>query len=346
MRLMIYIIHVITAICVTCFLQVFFHEVGHMLFGYFSGWRHIYLQIFKFILIKKRKTFGIKVVTTSGCRCIMYPKNINNGALVYTLGGLIMNTILTSCGILGIVCFYNYPLIMIYSLSLCTSGLAIILANGLPNTKFICNDMACLIFMKRDSLSRECHNHQLMIAKHLYEGETYRQIGKKLICHTGSQVVNDITAYHAVLECYYFLDNDEYKNAQNSLLKIDMSAPISKGVKDIIQMEMLYIDMLLDLLLQKTAKLQKACYCSEMAGYIKEFEIRGDVQSDRVKATYEAYIRYTHGDTDEAMAGLKSSISEMARRSYLYPGEVLFCIDQLSGLYNLLWRDKNRTLIV
>lgn len=315
------------------------HEFGHMLAGAVTGWRLIYLQIFRIALVKESERYRLKRIQTYGCRCIMYPKELSLDASFYTLGGLFMNLLLTVAGVAGMMKYFNHPIILMCSFGLSAFGIMFLVTNGVPNIGRVCNDMECLKILKHDKASKKSHNCQMIIAQRLFEGETYRQLDQSLVEAGNARINTDILAYQAVLEYYYHIDRDAYIPARAALDKIEMQAPISQEVRNIINMELLYIDLVTDIIHMKHISNDYHRYPEGLESFIKEHEVRGDIHSFRVKIASEAHYYYMKGDLTAAIKRLDQGISDMLAMEYLYLGEKLFCIDQLTGIRNMMQRD-------
>lgn len=316
------------------------HEIGHMMAGAVTGWRLIYLQISRIAFVKENDRFRLKTVPTYGCRCIMYPTELHRNASFYTLGGVFMNLLLTAAGVAGVSQYFNRPSILIYAFGLIAFGILFLTTNGIPNIGRVCNDMACFQIIKNDITSMKSHNFQMIIAHRLFEGKTYRQIDQNLIVVGDARINNDILAYHAVLEYYYHLDRDAYMPAQGALDKIEMEAPISQEVRNIINMELLYMDFVMDFLNKKNTTENNKRYTEGIDNFIKDHKIKGDIHSIRVKTASEAYNNYVKGNLDLAIKCLEKGIKDIEGMKYLYLGEKFFCIDQLMGIKSMLLRDS------
>ncbi len=327
--------HSIIAVMISFLLQIIIHETGHMLAGMLTGWQLIYIQIFQIAMIKENKTYRWKKIFSAHCRCIMYPRAITQGALLYTLGGLILNILLSLLCLICIGKFIRTPIPFIYSFSLFTSGIVISIINGIPNTKKVSSDMACYQLLKKDDQTRCCHNAQLLIAKQLFEGRTYRQIETVLIYTTGMEAYNDILAYQAVIEYYTHLDNDEYTSARKALNKVKLGIAVSQEVKAIIHMEYLYLDLLIDMVTGRTKTIESQKY-NDIEEYILKFEAKGDIHSLRVIMLWKAYKHYSEGDYEAAANFMDKAILKVTASCCLYLGEKVFCLDQLIGVQNIL----------
>jgi hypothetical protein len=315
------------------------HETGHMIAGLITGWKFVSMQIFH-ILITKKQTYQIKIIPAFGCQCIMSPKSIEQGSYLYTLGGILMNLLITSISLYRIIILPVGILSWLLSFCFFACGISIVLINGIPNTKKVCNDMACFLLCIRDKETRYHHNIQLMIAQRLSEGKNYCQCDLLFNRMRLRKATNDILAYQAVIEFYNYLDHDLYLDAGKSLDKIELNQSVSCGVRNIIMMEALYYDLFMGILHKDILVLNKSSYNHDIDCYIKNYDTRGDVHAIRVKAILVAYKHYKDGDIKEGIYSLEKALIETQGMKCLYSGEKIFCMDQLMGIRNILYRDS------
>ena len=335
----IFLFHMVPSVVLPLIVQLLAHEFGHMLAGILTGWRMIYLQLFRIALVKENNGLKIKAVPSICYRCIMYPKSLCRNASLYTLGGIMTNLLLTAVALLGMIKYIRRPVICMYAMGLFSFGMMLLITNGIPNIGRVCNDMACMLIMKSNQASKKAHNYQMVIAHQLFEGKTYRQMDQRIIEVGDRRINTDILAYHAVLEYYFHLDEDEYILAREALDKIEMDAPISREVRNIIRMERLYLNLILNILMKEFSANIGKMNQQEIEKLVIENEIKGDIHSVRVKAVGMAYRYYIEGKLEAAIKCLDQSIREIDDRRCLYLGEKLFCMDQLTGLRNILQRD-------
>lgn len=329
-------IHVVPAATLSFLIQLIMHEVGHMIGGYITGWRLIYLQVFHLAIVKKDKRLLIVFVPSNNCQCIMYPKSVNSGAKIYTMGGCYVNLLLAILGLIAMLTGYRNMVLWVYYWCFFAVGIVFYLMNGISNTRRICNDKACSKLLKSDTNTRLCHNAQLIIARHLNEGNTYERIGEEFFDLSGDKADNDILAYHAVLEFYFHLETGNYAKMVYALEKIDMEAPISRGVRNIIILERLYSEMIMSMINGSKSPLDERKYMNNIREYIKRYDTKGDVHSVRVKATYNIYDLLNKGNITDAYYQLDYIISDIEKMKCIYEGEKLFCISQLHKLYNII----------
>lgn len=332
-------IHVIPAILISFLLQIILHEIGHLIGGVITGWKLLYIQIHTLVINKASKGLSIQLVDSNGYQCIMYPKSLFSGAKLYTMGGCIINLISSLIGTSILLTTSMSPIPWLYIWCFSIFGMGMLLMNGISRTNRICNDKACYNILQSSKNAGLCHNAQLLIAKELMDGFTYSQIGAELICLCPDIVKNDIEAYHAILEYYYYLDIGDYPRMEQSLSKIKHTDQISKQINDIIDMERIYCLLLNELVSHNERNCSKPCetsyYYVDMQDSIAELYKKGSVHSLRVKSTYEVYELYKKGNIRLASDRLNETINIINNSNYIYKGERKFCIRQIRLINNI-----------
>ena len=332
------VLHTAFAVILSYGINIVLHELGHLAGGALTGWRFLYLQIGN-IVVLKREEYQIKRMIERGCQCIMSPKSIHSKAGIYTLGGLAANSLLSMVSFLIMIHADHNIFLLIYSLSFFAAGIALLLLNGIPYTRRICNDMACFVLIKRSSTTSYSHNTQLLVAKKLMEGRTYREINHRLLILPMDIADNDILAYQALLEYYFYLDQDECGKAQQALCKIDQSSRISHNVHKIYRHELLFLQMRMDILKKETMKFETGYDQYEMEEYITQNKTIGDPHSLRVIGLWNAYQYYIVEDFINLIECLDATCNEIDKMNCIYPGERYFCLNQLFLIRNTIEKD-------
>ena len=326
--------HIIPVICSCLFMQIILHEVGHLLGGLITGWQLVYIQLHRFIIKKTDKGIEIMVVEDLGYRCIMYPKSFSSDPFLYTIGGCIINLL---SGIIGIIFLITIPMnsvLWLYVWSFAVFGIGMFFMNWIESLSRVCNDKACYRMLKENLYTKLCHNLQLIIAKDLMTGLTYKQIGKESIYLYSNKAVNDIEVYQVVLEYYYFLDIQKYMRAGQALESIDDTEHLSKELQNIIKSERIYLLLLTGLKLIDIKQVDRSHIDIEIDKYKKINVIKGDIHSLRVYALFEAYKQYKSGSVLRAVELLDEIIKLMETSNYVYEGERKFCIQQIKCVIN------------
>ncbi|NLJ96722.1 MAG: hypothetical protein GX321_06175 [Clostridiales bacterium] len=318
-------IHLIPAILISFMAQLILHEIGHFIGGFISGWRFLYIQVHKIVLLRTDYRLRFKIVKDKGYRCIMYPVSLNTSGLIYTMGGCTFNLLSAITCLVVIITVSVSPVMWLYLWCFTVFGIGLYIMNGVASTKRVCNDKACYNLLKEDEHTRICHNAQLLIAKDLAHGLTYKDMRKDLICLCKDVTRNDIQAYQAVLEYYYYLDKDNYWAMGNAINKVRKRENISKEILDIMEMELNYV------LLISAIKCKKQCSLNQedIKRSINNHKKDGDIHTLKVMAVYDAYICFVERNMDKARETLNDRIKLMEKANVVYAGEKKFCVNEL-----------------
>lgn len=342
------ILHALAGIIFSFFLHLIFHELGHMLGGLLTGWKFLYLQIFNIALVREKGWFFFKKIDSINFQCIMRPKSLYSNPYLYNLGGCLANLLLSLIAVIGIFAGAGNIVIPLYGWSAFVMGAGFLIMNGLPRVKSICNDMACHLLIKKEPLTRLCHNLQLMSAGLLYKGMTYKRLGEEMLSLPSDQADNDILAYQAILEYYYFLDRNDYRAMLRALEKIKDKRKLSDSIKGYYNIELVYISLIkhiyqclqLPLLsklnnfigLSKALEIDSFDNIDAIKDCLIRYRKKGDLHFERVKAIFDAYMELAAGRKERAEQRLIKAIDYISNMACIYPGEKEFCIRQLRRL--------------
>ncbi|MDR0791195.1 MAG: site-2 protease family protein [Methanomassiliicoccaceae archaeon] len=148
-------------VCAALMLQVFLHELGHVIFGKLSGYRFMGMSVFGYWLLR----------TDNGMRFKFFPmKGAGGGTLslpedgykkdtphtMFYLGGVLMNILVT---VLFTAMFLMdiSPMMNCLAAAVMITGVFFILNNSIPMTEgFVINDMAMLRLFRRDGATGDC----------------------------------------------------------------------------------------------------------------------------------------------------------------------------------------------
>ena len=326
--------NLIVAIVISYLFHLLLHETGHMIGGYLSGWKLIYLQLFQLLITKEKGKLIIKWVDHSTFQCIMYPKDKKTNPFLYTMMGCYFNLCGTCAGMILLFLMHDKIIISIYATAFLIVGLLCFLMNYIPGTKRICNDGACDRLLQSDQLTRESHNQQLMAAKKLHNGICYRDIKEEYICLAGGYAGNDITAYQAILEYYYFLDREEYEAAHKALVKIDKRNELSKNILDIVLLEQLYLELINHIQNPQLSPPDVTRYGGSISGYILKHGCKGDVHTERIRMAGTVYEMLQAGKKNEALKLIQIAKENIKDTRCIYEGEKIFNLEQMRRINN------------
>ena len=328
------IFHILFSIFITFILQLIFHELGHLFGGLLTGWQLVYMQIYKMVVVKGKKRPVIKTLNTANYQCVMSPKRVDTNPYIYTLGGCIANLIMTIVGIIIMIKWIDNMVVFIYSWSFFVMGTGFLYMNWVPRVRQICNDMACYLLLKKDPLTRSCHNAQLMAAYFLNKKCTYWQIGKDMLCLPVEEAYNDILAYHALLEYYYYLDMGDYERQKQALEKIKDETKLSATTINYLYIEKIYL-RIKDKIMKKIQSLaddrdeesvdhDELREIDELDKCINMYYIKGDFHMERVKVIFDVYKELVCGNAASIRKQIIDIINNISKENYIYYGSRYF----------------------
>ena len=333
-------IHLMPAILISFIVQVLLHEIGHLIGGIITGWRFLFLQIYRLVLKKEDNKMRLTIVSDVGFQCIMCPEMLNAKAFLYTMGGCIINLFTGVAGLIILIVIPISPLVWLYMWCFSVFGIGMYIMNGTASIKRVCNDKACYKLLKTDKHTTLCHNAQLLVAKHLMKGLTYRQIGQESICLCHETAENDIEAYQMVLEYYYYLDTENYNAMKKALNKIQKTDNISSNVIGIISMEQIYMQLFSGFLMlssrEKRRRVDNINIDLTKLYNTPRLEMKKDIHSLRVKTALAAYEKCRQGRARDAVYLLENAINGINKKRYAYEGDRIFFINQLQKIKEIL----------
>ena len=131
---------------ISAMIQMFVHELGHYIFGVLTGYRFLYFQVGPLFLYKDKRLHLIFEWNFGG-QCVMIPKtNAPFSFVLYNLGGIIANILLSIICILAAIFLSGYS--RKFFLVLLVAGVIKIISNGIPR--------------KRGKYSTDAYNVQLL----------------------------------------------------------------------------------------------------------------------------------------------------------------------------------------
>ncbi len=121
------------------FLQIIFHEAGHMLAGLVRGWSFISFMVLGFVLTRREGRFYWSrfAIPGVGGQCLMAPpekRDTDFGIALYNAGGVLANLLVVLLsGVFLLMCYRECPWAMtIFGVSLVIAGLFFAAINGIP----------------------------------------------------------------------------------------------------------------------------------------------------------------------------------------------------------------------
>lgn len=201
---------------------VIIHELGHLSFGLLSNYCFLIFRIWKLALVRtsSRYTFYIIKKPDSFGQCIMYPNESNQNPKIMMYGGIVFNLL---CGILLIILgVFLSDHIFKYMFKI-VGGMNIISALFNYASKYMTDDGQSIRDMK-NLVDIKCYNYQLMIAKHLLNGDSFKDMDSKIFMI--ESLLSDSSTYEKEMYFYGYyrlLELGHFKQAKERIYMLEES---------------------------------------------------------------------------------------------------------------------------
>lgn len=200
-------------------LNVIFYEIGKRIFGFFAGYKLVYINVLIFKVYKDEKYkshFALSGMENYGGNCFMVPKIEKKGncmPFLFHLGGsitcIILNVIsVITCSVLSNI--YNNDTIVLASLLVVTVGAVYMIINLAPvySDSLLDGFILRMLYKKEytDIYFNNLYNQEALInASHDFE---------KFDCDSYDNIFATENAYY---QYYYYIHQKDYVNAEHCL---------------------------------------------------------------------------------------------------------------------------------
>lgn len=177
-------------IFLSVFVQIIWHELGHMIAGLMRGWKFLSFMIFSWVISVKEGKLHIsrfKIVGAGGQCLMMPPENGDTdfGIAFYNAGGILMNLI-TALMAVGLMVFCWDSLgfistVLLYGLAL--SGFIFGLINAIPKiSSDLANDGQNILTLRKDPFSTTVFLHSMRVLGELFQGKSFDELNLAYLC--------------------------------------------------------------------------------------------------------------------------------------------------------------------
>lgn len=158
-------------------LQIVFHELGHMAFGFLTGYKLLYFRIGSYTLANTEAGMQKRVFTIPGTggQCLMIPKKRSDGSypfVLYHLGGIIANIILSA---IAYIIFRNVgnQITQAFLIILISVGIYLAIMNIFPFQAMV-NDGRNIINLLKSAETRDRLYESMYMEKEEINGREYK----------------------------------------------------------------------------------------------------------------------------------------------------------------------------
>lgn len=254
-------------------LQLILHEAGHLICGILSGYEFISFRVGKLTFVKENDKIVLKKFKIPGTagQCLMMPPKGNGydcHYLLYNLGGILMNFLISLICIVFYLLIPNTELISVFLAFTAVSGLYDVIVNGIPmKVSGISNDGHNMLSMKKDMLSRYSFYVQLRVNGLLYQGMRIKDMPFNWFeLPPNADLNHSLISGIKCLEANYYHDRKEFDKAKECYKHLLNAAPnLINLLKNEINCELLFYEIIGEC----REKIIDELYTKELKKYIK-----------------------------------------------------------------------------
>lgn len=305
---------VLTLLFLIYTINIFLHEIGHLIFGLLSGYEFNSIRFGKLMLIKEngKLRFCKYNLPGTGGQCIMTAPNVdaqNLKVVLYNLGGLFVNILILV--IFGALFFAFKETLTVASMiffMFSSTSLLILITNGLPFSQ-MGTDGANTIILYKDKNARLAFKNQLEIVKYLSKNYSLLEMPKDLFTFDKSiPLTNPLITSQAINYYNYLSLNKMYADAKETALFILENA---KSINNIHQ-KILYGELLfIAAVIEKDNEAAKKIFTEHKKELLQG---AGFISIQRY-----LYAYYSLVEIDEKKAKNYAKMFEASLKNYPYP---------------------------
>ena len=207
--------------------QTVIHELGHLFFGFLTGYRFCSFRVGPLMLVKSRGRLRLKKFSLAGTggQCLMIPPDLKDGKLpvvLYNLGGSILNFMVAG---LCLMCCTFLPWVKFlweFLLMAAVIGFAYALTNGVPlRMGILNNDGYNAIRLGKNPEAMRAWWIQLKASQQVAEGVRVKDMPADWFAMPDEEGLrNSITATLAVFACNRLMDEHRFSEADALMEKL------------------------------------------------------------------------------------------------------------------------------
>lgn len=199
------------------FLQVFFHESGHLIFGLLTGYRFVSFRIGHLMFVRQDGVMNIRrmSITGTGGQCLMAPPEPYSPAMptqLYNYGGVIMNVLVALLA--GLEAARASGVWQIFCVMLAVVGLFFALLNGVPmQTGLLDNDGRNAMHLRKDQKNVRAFWIQLKVNEEMVKGRRLKDLPQEWFEEI-APVDNILVGTQAAMRVEREMDAGRYEEAR------------------------------------------------------------------------------------------------------------------------------------
>lgn len=244
------------------YIMIFTHELGHMFFGFVTGYRFLLFRVCTLVIVLKDNKLRIKRYRNERSigQCILLPPKNKDSYFFMMAGGIIFNLISGTITLL-ILFFLKYPfhIKLILAINSYLNYISVFMNMSTFKSNRSESDGLCLKNLFKNKISLNSHYKQLYITEEILKGMKYSEMDGSLFdINEQADMINEINASMYLYRYYRQLGLGDIKAAKNELKIIKLlEGHYTKGLQYDIAVEELFCKYLLgeDIDIEKYFKL-------------------------------------------------------------------------------------------
>lgn len=329
---------VLTLLFLVYTINIFLHEIGHLIFGLISGYEFNSIRFGKLMIAKEngKLRFCKYNLPGTGGQCIMTCPNVdaeNMKVVLYNLGGLFVNLcVFVICGLLFWAFKESATLLSMLFFMFSSTSFLMLITNGLPFSQ-IGTDGANTIILYKDKNARLAFKNQLEIVKYLSNNFSAKEMPKELFAFDKSiPLTNPLITAQAINYYNYLSVNKMYADAKEMALFILQNAQsINQFHQKILYGELLFIAAVIEKNIEEAKKIftEHKKHLLQGAGFIS------------IQRHLFAY--YSLVEIDEKKAKNYAKMFNASLKNYPYPKDAQIEKEQFDMVKggNRFYNDEN-----
>ena len=196
-------------------IQIFIHELGHMVCGLISGYKFNSIRFFGLMIVNENGKLAIKKMSVAGTggQCSMVPPRTDGTSPValFNWGGCLVNVITSMVAILVAIPCRSMLVFSTILLIFGVVGIGLAIINGIP-LKSLSNDGYNAVTLKNRPQARIAFEKSLMIVKELGDGKRLKELPEDYFDYeVGKYELDDnLLISTAAMTLNYHLDCGKY----------------------------------------------------------------------------------------------------------------------------------------
>lgn len=207
---------------VTNYLQLIFHEAGHLVFGLMSGYRFSSFRIMSFMWLKENGKLHLKKLSIAGTggQCLMIPPEFTDGSIpvmLYNLGGSLMNVLVSVLAFLICIVLPHGVFLPMFFEMLAIVGVAFAAINAFPFSG-LANDGWNALSLRKDASAARAFYIQLKVNEQSARGVRLKDMPEEWFVFPEEEQLSNV--HHAsvgVLACNRLMDEHKFSEANEKM---------------------------------------------------------------------------------------------------------------------------------